>query len=280
MNRNFFKNKLFIVLVFIGIYLVGFMFSALLGSAKMPHEQFVGFVMTPFNKAGTAVKNFFSDMFSAPFRYDDLEKENEDLRGQLAQARAEADENAYLKIENGNLKKLLDMTDGEQTFSYASADVVARGTDGWSDTLNLNAGTSSGVKEGDIVVSCDGLVGVVSSVGPNWSKVKTLFDTELSVGVMVSTTHDCGILSASADLSAEGVVRLSYIDKNSVLGRGDRLVTSGLGGVFPKSIPVGTVTDVVRRDDGTVWAKVAPHTDISSVERVYIITEIKDGEAQ
>ena len=103
------------------------MFSALLGSAKMPHEQFVGFVMTPFNTAGTAVKNFFSDMFSAPFRYDDLEKENEDLRGQLAQARAEADENAYLKIENGNLKKLLDMTDGEQTFSYASADVVARG---------------------------------------------------------------------------------------------------------------------------------------------------------
>ena len=101
MNRNFFKNKLFIVLVFIGIYLVGFMFSALLGSAKMPHEQFVGFVMTPFNTAGTAVKNFFSDMFSAPFRYDDLEKENEDLRGQLAQARAEADENAYLKIENG-----------------------------------------------------------------------------------------------------------------------------------------------------------------------------------
>ena len=173
MNRNFFKNKLFIVLVFIGIYLVGFMFSALLGSAKMPHEQFVGFVMTPFNTAGTAVKNFFSDMFSAPFRYDDLEKENEDLRGQLAQARAEADENAYLKIENGNLKKLLDMTDGEQTFSYASADVVARGTDGWSDTLNLNAGTSSGVKEGNIVVSCDGLVGVVSSVGPNWSKVKT-----------------------------------------------------------------------------------------------------------
>ena len=202
------------------------------------------------------------------------------MRGQLAQARAEADENAYLKIENGNLKKLLDMTDGEQTFSYASADVVARGTDGWSDTLNLNAGTSSGVKEGNIVVSCDGLVGVVSSVGPNWSKVKTLFDTELSVGVMVSTTHDCGILSASADLSAEGVARLSYIDKNSVLGRGDRLVTSGLGGVFPKSIPVGTVTDVVRRDDGTVWAKVAPHTDISSVERVYIITEIKDGAAQ
>ena len=277
MNRNFFKNKLFIILVFGGIYLFGFILSALLGSAKMPHEQFVGFVMTPFNTAGTAVKNFFSDLFSAPFRYDDLEKENEELRSRLAQARAEADENAYLKIENENLKKLLGMTDPEQTFSYAYADVVARGSDGWSDTLHLNAGTSDGVKEGDIVVSCDGLVGTVSSAGPNWSKVKTLFDTGLSVGVMVSTTHDCGILTASAELRSEGTAKLAYIDKNSVLGRGDRLVTSGLGGVFPKNIPVGTVSDVVRSDDGTVWAKVTPYTDISSVDRVYIITEVRDG---
>lgn len=277
MNKKFFKNKLFIVLAFVLVYLVGFSVSALLGSGSMPHEQFIGMVMSPFSKGAAAVKKSVSDFFAAHTQYDKLLEENEKLRTEISSLRAESDENSYLKIENENLKKLLKMADNEEKFSYKAADVVARGTDGWSKTLQLNIGTHDGVKKGDVVLSADGLVGIVTEAGLNWAKVSSLLDPNISIGVMLATTHDCGILSSTAVYGAEGLCKLSYIDGNAVLGRGDRIVTSGLGGVYPKGIPVGSVAEIVRQEDGTSYTTVVPFTDFSTVDRVYIITNFENG---
>lgn len=273
MKKSFFRSKLFVVLIFIILFLSGLMLSVSIGGGTMPHKQLVGIVMTPvetfFSKVGNGISGFFSS-FSG---YSELEKENGELKSKINDLQTRLNDVLYLEQENEQLREILGVKEENPDFEFAFADVVSRSDDGYGGKLTINAGTNAGIKNKNIVITGEGLVGMVTDVGLNWATVTTILDPQMAVGAAVSSTMDMGMIEGSADLKAEGLCRLSYMDVSAVVTRGDIVETSGLGGTFPKNLTIGTITDIVSETQGlSMYAKVKPAVDMSSVKMVYIIT--------
>ena len=118
------------------------------------------------------------------------------------------------------------------------------------------------------------LVGVVTEAGPNSSRVTTILDPTLELGGRVARTDEDAILEGDFTLMQEGLLRLSFVSEQAKLVTGDQVTTSGLGGVYPPGLVVGTVRTLYVEEDGVSrYAQVEPAADIAEIQYVYIIVD-------
>lgn len=187
-----------------------------------------------------------------------------------------------LEEENRELRRLLELRD--RTPGAVCADVISSGGDGWWRTLRLDKGSSSGISAGDVVVCSEGLVGRVVYVTPRTSDVLLITDYNSRVACSVEgagrgsrgIVTGGGAADTGTGLGFLNVVEpldLAYVREGSGMAGGDKVVTSGLGGVFPAGIPVGSVVKVYD-DDSLLYtrADVAPFVDFASLRAVMVLT--------
>ena len=140
------------------------------------------------------------------------------------------------------------------------------------DTLTLNAGTRNGVTEKMAVVCAQGVIGRVSQVGAGWCKVRTMLNEDMRISVMVERTRDEGLLGGLLEENGALVgLKLYYLPKEAQLEVGDRLITSGLGGIFPKGLYVGEVLALGGEKD-PYDAIVTWEVDYTHLETVLLVT--------
>jgi rod shape-determining protein MreC len=159
-----------------------------------------------------------------------------------------------LRAENERLRQLLKLSH-RLTSSYISAEVLHQphATDG--RTLLLSAGSRQGVAPFNPVVAPEGLIGVILSVTPTSSVAMSWSHPEFRVSAYTVGGNALGVVAPSADVrAAEGSLELRGIPYRDSVPLGTLVLSSGLGGVFPKGIPVGTVTGTVREEAG--WERV------------------------
>lgn len=235
---------------------------------------------TPFRAVSTAVTNWTQDRYDRAFRYDQLEAENEQLRQQVAELEEAARTGQDALAENERLRDLLGLSNERPELVYVDAAVTQRSSTNWGSDLTLNKGTASDVSVNDCVIDQYGnLVGVVTEVGPNWSLVTTVLDPGTSLGGRVARTDEDAILEGDFTLMQEDRLRLAYLSADSQLVSGDQVVTSGLGGLYPAGLTVGTIRSLHTGADGiSRYAIVEPGADIGNVRYVYIITDFGAGE--
>ena len=175
--------------------------------------------------------------------------------------------------ENEQLRELLDLQAKRRDFVFESAKVTARSSTNWDSTLTIGKGSSAGLEVNDCVITETGtLVGVVSEVGLNWSKVSTLINTDIEIGGQVTRTYSAGILEGDFTLMSQGKLKLSYLPDGAQLVAGDEVVTSGKGDVFPSGLVVGTVEAVFTDPSGmNRYAVVEPDVDLDSLVEVFVI---------
>lgn len=275
--KRFFRGRFFTVLVLIVCFLLGFMLSVAVNGHTMPHEQLVGSIVSPLRSGFTWCKNKINDFFSAFSEYEELTEENAALREQLNALRKELDDLHYDKVQNDRYKELLSMIEQDYSFEMVSADVVTVPSDGWDTSFGINAGISMGIEKGDIVLCSGGLVGKVVEIGWNWATVATFIDPQLSVGAMILSTGDVGVTEGTLELKIKGQCLVRYLDKDSSVNRGDRIYTSGLGGVYPKGLLLGTVSELSYEDNGlSLSAVLTPAVDFSDLREVFVITDFSE----
>lgn len=273
------SNKFAAVIILIACFLAGIAVSAAFGVSNLPPKDAVGLLLSPIQSAGAAVGNKISDISDTFFKYDELVSENEALRNELAQLRIENDNLYYLQYENEQLRKLFDFSQTRAEYSYAQAGVVARSSDGWSRRMTLNRGSAAGIAIDDVVVTGEGLVGIVEDVGPNWSTVVCVTDPSVSVGALVSRSGDVGIAESSVEYMQRGQLCLRYLSSSASVNRGDTVVTSGYGGIYPESILIGTVSELISEpDDLSVTAVITPSVDTDEIRTVFVITNFEQKE--
>lgn len=276
MNR-FFRGRFFAVLVLIVCFLLGFMLSVAVNGHTMPHEQLVGVIVSPVRTGFVWCKNQVSHFFSAITQYDSLEEENSSLRETINQLNKEINDLQYDKIQNDRYKEMLSVTDPSYSYEYVSADVVTVSSDGWDSSFGINAGTRAGIGAGDIVVCEGGLVGKVTEVGLNWATVSTFIDPQISVGAMLLSTGDVGVTEGTLELKAKGQCSVRYLSKDSTVNRGDRIYTSGLGGVYPKGLLLGTVSELQYEANGlSLSAVLTPAVSFADLKEVLVITNFSE----
>lgn len=220
-------------------------------------------VSLPFQGLG----NVFTNLTSNQETLLDLKAENERL-----QAR-----NAELEESEQTAKRLQDLLNLQDSYSLQStgARIIAGSTDSWSSTVTINLGSSSGLTVGMPVMASNGVIGQVVECGATSSTVRLINDENSSVSAMVQSTRAQGMLNGSAS----GQVTLDLIATSQTVNVGDVVVTSGLGGVFPKGLPLGKVTNV-ENTPGSLYLEVTvePFASTENFEEVLVITSLTDGQ--
>lgn len=199
--------------------------------------------------------------------------ENQRLKSRLEEFGSLQAQVNELDVENTKLQKLLDKKSDLRDFDPIQADVIARNPDQWEEKLILNEGTSNGVKVNMAVLTSEGLVGKIVLATPYTSEVELLStnNTNYRVSATISSKgKEARGLIEGYD-AKRGELMLKRIDSKLKVKKGDKVTTSGLGGIFPKGILIGEVTKVSTDDFGlTKLAYVKPAANFQMLDQVII----------
>lgn len=193
-----------------------------------------------------------------------LRRENEHLKAAALQADATVHENDQLRAALGWQRQM--------PWKLKLANVVLRDPANWWRTVEIDLGSRDGVRTNLPVLTADGLVGRVSAVYLTRSQVVLLGDPNCKASALVENpAHDMGIVSASGPLD-NSLVELTYLSGNANLKSGQSIITSGLGGVFPKGIPIGQVVDSRPVEFGLYTeARVRLSANLGALEQVWVL---------
>jgi rod shape-determining protein MreC len=197
-------------------------------------------------------------------QFENLRRENDRLKVLALQATAIAQENDQLRSALGWQR--------QAPWKLKLANVVLRDPTDWWRTMEIDLGTRDGMVENLPVLTADGLVGRVSSVGSTRSQVLLLGDPNCKVSALVENpAHDAGVISASGPLD-DSLVELTYLSGSANLKPGQSVITSGLGGIFPKGVPIGQIVDSRSVEYGLYTeARVKLNARLGALEQVWVL---------
>lgn len=271
--RRFFKSKKFIITSAVAtVLVVAIIAFTVIGSVAAPQSAFAGSVIAPVQEFFGNIADGVGDFFGTFTKYDQLEKENAELREQISDLTKEKLEWQEALNQNEFYKDFLGIKEEHEDFEMCSGRVIARDTADPFGTLTVNVGSLDGVSVHDPVITAQGIIGYVSEVGPSYATVTTVLDPAVKMGAYDRRTDDSGVVTGDVKGAAKGLCKMEGLSRYSTVAIGDYAVTSG-GGVFPAGLIIGTVESVVQTDgELSVYAMIKPAADIKGCSSVMIIT--------
>ncbi|MSU02861.1 rod shape-determining protein MreC [Tissierella pigra] len=272
-NRN--KERMMVTAVaIILIVIIGVTSTERMALSKV--EKIIGNILTPIGKVSNSIGKGVSDFFEGVKNIGKLKEENESLKKQIS--KLEEENRNYLNIIGKtdylkNEAKVLEKT----SFNLISAQIIGKEPGSWFDRFTIDKGIKDGIKKGSTVVQgveveqniiVEGVVGRVVDVGDNWSKIVSIIDEVNSISFVNLRTQDGGVVSGSIDGQISGFL---YDNKSDVI-KGDKLFTSGLGGVFAKDIYIGEVDEVIDAEEELMKKiTVKPAVNFKKLYKVFVI---------
>ncbi|KOS60919.1 rod shape-determining protein MreC [Lysinibacillus agricola] len=280
---QFFFNKKVILLLVGMVFLVALISFSLRDrtNATLPEQiikDTVGVAQSIVAKPANYITGVFNSMDSLLNTYE----ENKRLKARLEEFAAVQAEATDLKSDNKKLQELLDKSENLKAFNPIHATVIARNPDQWEEKIILDKGSSHGVEKNMAVMTAKGLVGKITLVTPFTSEVELLYtnNPNYRVSAMVLGDNEAYGLIEGFDKERNKLI-MKRIDSSLTVKKGQQVVSSGLGGIFPKNVPIGEITEVSTDDYGlTKMAYVKPSADFSILDYVVIAnrsTTVIDG---
>ena len=175
-----------------------------------------------------------------------------------------------IKSENETLKEYVNLKDKYTEYTTIPGYVINKNTSNYSNIIVINIGKNDGVDVGMPVIADAGLVGHIISVTDTTAKVQTLLDTSSAVSSIVGTARDSVIIKGNLENS--NMLKGTYIPTSAALLEGDKVETSGLGGIYPKGITIGTVKQIIETKNLTNrYILVEPAVNFDKLETVLVI---------
>ncbi len=271
--QKFLKSWYFKVLCGLCILCVAIMIrAAASGSAEIFLSQAVSVISQPFLNLSTSITNSVSGFLDRFANAEELYLENEELKEQLREANEKLTDYERYKRENEQYRDFLGLKETNPDYEFEPATVIGRDSTNRFYSFTIDKGSIDGIEVADPVITDDGLVGIVWEVGLTYAHVRTILDISVEAGVYDISTRDSGIITGDITLSTEGLCKLKYLPRDSGIAAGNLIVTSGIGGVFPKDLPVGTVKSIEVDSSGlSLTAEVQPTADIEDITDVVVI---------
>lgn len=266
------RNKIVGIIISILILIV----IVTMSNIKIDNLSYVqgltNFFVMPIQNGLTYLKNWISGNNQFFTDVSKLKEENENLKQENSKLQQDLREFEIVKSENEILKEYVNLKDKYTQYSTVPAYVINKDISNYNNCIVINVGSNDGIKAGMAVISDKGLVGQIISVTSNTAKVQTIVDTSSSISCTLTASRDTII--ARGTLEANSTLTATYIPTEASIIEGDTIETSGLGGVYPKGIIVGTVTKVSNtKNIVDRYAKVKTAVDFSKLETVLVITQ-------
>ena len=227
-------------------------------------ENIFSAVVMPIQNSLVYLKNKIKGNDSFFQNIDKLKAENEELKQKNSELEQKLREFEIVKSENVNLKEKYN--NYESIPSY----VINKEISNFGSTIIINVGKKDGVEPNMTVISDKGLVGYIISTTNTTAKVQTIIDTATAVSATISTSRDSILVRGTLD--ANYTLKATYIPTDAKLLQGDIIETSGIGGIYPKGIKIGTIKEIINTKNITDrYAIIETAVDFSKLETVLVI---------
>lgn len=273
------KSKVFILAVITIAILVTIGLSALPNSKVNYVSDVFSTILSPFQRffdfSGNKINNFFA-------HFDDIDRlkaENEELKKKVDEYENKVDNLLELEEKNKELKEALDIKDQYTNMKPVVANIIAKDMGNWFNIFTVDRGTKDNISNDYPVITSKGLVGRVMEADVLSSKVISIIDEDSSVSVRLSRTNDLlMVVKGDAKLRDQGLCIMDYIPPDIDLSSGDKVETSGMGGIYPKGITVGKVLEVRQKTNGLDrYAIIEPSVDFKRLEEVLVLNTKEAG---
>lgn len=228
-------------------------------------------LVMPIQNGLTYLKNKISGNNTFFTDINNLKEENKELREKNSSLEQSLRELESLKAENETLKEAMNLTEKYGEYKTVSGYVINKDITNYSSVIVINIGAKDGVAANMTVIADQGLVGHVISVTDSTAKVQTIIDPASSVSCTISTSKDSIITKGI--LNQKSSIKATYIPTEANLVQNDSIETSGLGGIYPKGIHVGTIKEITNTKNITDrYAIIETAVDFSKLDTVLVIT--------
>lgn len=233
---------------------------------------FTGLIFAPLQKAAAGFTTSAGEGLSSPADAEELEKENKKLREENNKLSSMLVEYYELKKENEELYKFYNIKKDNDDFSLVPSTVISRDPNENFYGFILDKGSQDGISEKDPVMTENGLVGFVSEVNLKSCKVTTLLSPDAKIGSVDKKTENQGIITGSPEYCDDNITVMKNISAQNEMKKGEIVVTSGYGGLFPKNVRIGTIRELKYDYDGMPVALIDPSEDIRNITSAAVIT--------
>ncbi len=258
------RFRIFLLFAILQIFALNFYF----GSSEFAKIQFLS-TTSSINGDFMSVRNDITKHFNLSTTNARLLLENKRLLKKLKQS--------HYQVEKGIVQ--IDDTAHKQTFSYLPANVIQGTYYKRNNFLTIDLGAIHGLKKGDGVISSNGLVGTVHTVGKNYSLVKTLLSQNINIDVMLESNGAFGLLKWNG--FSPRTVQISGINSDIVVKKWWKVVTRTSSGIFPQGIPVGKVYTRKPMEGKPLWEiSLFTAVDFRRIQHVYVLKNIHSTEIQ
>lgn len=281
-NRNSKKKQIqtkYMLIILTVLCVLGIFGGLVFNINGGPLKTIAGYIFIPMqqgiNQTGSWIfdtANDFKTLSEVLEENEKLKAQNDELTNQLTNAKLD-------EYELENLRELFQLSEKYPTHEKLAASVIARDGDNWFSSFTINRGEKDGIQIGMNVLAGSGLVGIVTDVGPNYSKVRAIIDDANNVSAMIPTTGDNFNVSGNLKTMNESmVITFSELrDSENLVKVGDPVVTSYVSDQYHQGILIGYIASI---EDGpnnlTKIGTITPVTDFEHIEDVLVIMKLKD----
>ncbi len=286
MKRRSFSRKAkrsipskYILMVMTTLCIAAMLVSLIFNISGGPLQGIAGYVFIPMqtgiNRIGTAI----SEQLEKFQTIEEVQEENEELQAQIDELTEELNTIRLEQYDLENYRELLELSEKYPDYEKVAANVIGKDTSNWFDTFLIDKGSDDGIEVDMNVISGGGLVGIVTSVGPNYAKVRSIIDDESTTSAMVLSTSDLCVVNGDLELmnSSQMLAFEKLSDDDDEVQVGDAVVTSNVSSKYLQGFLIGYISSI--ESDSTNLTKsgtITPVVDFQHLSEVLVILEVKD----
>lgn len=270
------KNKLTVTVIVLSVSFLVLIGYTVKKEKMSTAQNGIGVVLNTVQGVVFKIGDTMKESISFIANFGKVKEENKELREENIVLKDKELKYDALAKENDRLRDMLNFKNQREEYNYIGCDIIGKSGDNWLDGFVINKGYDDGVQKKMAVVTGNGLVGQVTAVGSNWSIVQSLINENIAVAGMVNSTRENdGVVKGYRDYNDKLLAKLYYLPLDSKAKKGDMVLTSGLGGLYPKDIKIGTIIDI-EEDKGKLIknAVIEPSVDFNKLEEMFVVVPL------
>lgn len=273
--KNFLKTTSFKILaLMLGVCLLGMFFAAVTNNGSSPLTSVAGVVFSPLQRLASYAANKFDNFTGAFVSASEYREKVRELENKVIEYQSQLVDYEKLKKKVESYENFLEVKNDNPDYKFAAVSVIGRDSADVFGSFTVNAGSADGIKVNSPVIYGEHLVGVVKEVNVSSCVVYTIFNPQINISAYEIRTGEIGYVNSNTNLALKGRCMLSGLDGNSVVTSGGIVCTSGIGGIYPRGLIIGTVKNI-EADEANVSSNaiIEPDIDITTLQDVFILTD-------
>ena len=278
-NKKKHISSKYLLMILSAVCIVSIFTSLVFNISGGPLNTIAGYVFVPMQKGINSVGSWISQKANNFKTLGEVQKENNELKAQVNELTEKLKNTQLRQYELDSYRELLELDDQYAEYDKVAASVIAADGTNWFSTFTIDKGSKQGIKKGMNVIAGSGLVGIVTDVGPNFAKVRSIIDDSNGVSSMVLTTKDN--FSVTGDLMSMNKTKTipfsELRDEDDEVRVGDPVVTSSVSDLYQPGILIGYITTIENNSNNlTKSGTITPVVDFQHLREVLVITSMKD----